>query len=229
MIKKGFFALLMVISFIGIAQEKDAITLKNEGNEAYKNKDFSTAYTAYSAALTLLEKDGIVDTTYIYNAGYCAFKADKLEQAIPYLEKTIELNYKEEKPYVSLGQVYMKQDNLPKMEQVLNQGLTKYPEDKTLKKLMSHCYLKQGLEFYKIGNDIKSKANSSGLNTSDPEAFKAEYTKADEEFKKALPLMEKSVSFDEKNDKALKALQNIYVNLEMAEKADEIKVKLESL
>jgi len=219
----------MVLSFIGFAQEKDAITLKNEGNEAYKNKDYSAAYSSYSAALMLLEKDGIVDTTYIYNAGYCAFKAEKLDQAIPYLQKSIELNYKEEKPYVSLGQVYMKQDNLPKMEQVLTQGLAKYPEDKTLKKLMSHCYLKQGLEFYKVGNDIKSKANTSGLNTSDPESFKSEYAKADEEFKKALPLMEKSVSYDEKNDKALKALQNIYVNLEMAEKAEEVKVKLESL
>lgn len=221
--KQLFVALFLFTSIIANSQEKDANALKNEGNEAYKNKDFLGAYNAYAGALTMLEKEGKVDTAYIYNAGYCAFKAEKLAEAIPFLEKSIALNYKEEKPYVSLAQVYMKQDDLAKMEQTLTSGLAKFAEDKTLKKLMSHCMLKQGLEFYNAGNDIKSKANNSGLNTTDPEAFKAEYAKADEEFKKALPFMEKAYQYDTTNDKALKALQNIYTNLEMTDKADALK------
>ncbi|MCK9209000.1 MAG: hypothetical protein M0P66_17950 [Salinivirgaceae bacterium] len=224
--KQLFLALFLSLTLGVFAQEKDANTFRNEGNEAYKNKDFSGAYQAYASALTLLEKEGVVDTAYIYNAGYCAFKAEKLTEAIPYLEKSIELNYKEEKPYVSLAQVFMKQDDLSKMEQTLTSGLTKYPDDKTLRKLMSHCLLKQGLGFYNIGNDIKSKANNSGLNTTDPEAFKAEYAKADEEFKKAMPLMEKAYEYDNTNDKVMKALQNIYSNLEMTDKAEEMKAKI---
>ena len=209
--KQLFLALFLGLTLGVFAQEKDANTFRNEGNEAYKNKDFSGAYQAYASALTLLEKEGVVDTAYIYNAGYCAFKAEKLTEAIP---------------YVSLAQVFMKQDDLSKMEQTLTSGLTKYPDDKTLRKLMSHCLLKQGLGFYNIGNDIKSKANNSGLNTTDPEAFKAEYAKADEEFKKAMPLMEKAYEYDNTNDKVMKALQNIYSNLEMTDKAEEMKAKI---
>jgi tetratricopeptide (TPR) repeat protein len=229
MIKKGIYIVLMVLSVQGFSQVKDANTLIKQGNQAYANKDFLGAYQAYDSALVMLSKEGKVDTTNIYNAGYCALKANKFNEAIPYLEKSIELNYKAEKPYVSLGQVYMKLNDLVKMEKVLSEGLIKYPTNGDLSKLMSNCYLKQGLEFYKIGNDIKSKANNSGLNKTDTVAFRAEYAKADDQFRKALPYMESAVKYDEKNDKALKALQNIYVNLEMTAQAEDIKKKLETL
>ena len=41
--------------------------------------------------------------------------------------------------------------------------------------------------------------------------------------------MEKSYEFDKKNDKALKALQNIYTNLEMTDKANEIQTKINAM
>jgi len=229
MIRKGIFIVLMVLSLQGFSQVKDANTLIKQGNQAYAAKDFLGAYQAYDSALMILSKEGKVDTTNIYNAGYCALKANKFNEAIPYLQKSIELNYKAEKPYISLGQVYMKLNDLTNMEKVLSEGLSRYPANSDLSKLMSNCALKQGLEYYKIGNDIKSKANNSGLNKTDTVAFRSEYAKADSEFRKALPYMENAVKYDEKNDKALKALQNIYVNLEMTAEADEIKKKLETL
>jgi outer membrane protein assembly factor BamD (BamD/ComL family) len=41
--------------------------------------------------------------------------------------------------------------------------------------------------------------------------------------------MEKSYEYDSTNDKALKALENIYTNLKMTEKAEEVKAKLETM
>ena len=41
--------------------------------------------------------------------------------------------------------------------------------------------------------------------------------------------MEKSYEFDPTNDKALKALENIYTNLEMTDKASETKAILEKM
>lgn len=222
-------ALLMGLSVSLIAQEKDANTLKNEGNEAYKNKNYKEAFTAWSEAITLMEAEGTEDDALVYNTGYAAFKAKKYDEAIPYFNKSIAKNYKDSKPYIFLGQVYMKADDLDNMEKILLEGLEKYKDDKTLKKLASHLYLKKGLEFYNAGNDIKSAANNSGLNESDPESFKAEYAKADEEFKKALPFMKKAYEYDEKNDNALKALQNIYTNLEMTEEANEAQAKLDAM
>ncbi|MGE4290140.1 MAG: tetratricopeptide repeat protein [Salinivirgaceae bacterium] len=227
--KQLLFALFLGLSVSMVAQDKDANTFKNEGNESWKNKDYKGAYEAWAQALSLLDAEGTVDDALIYNTGYAAFKADKYKEAIPYFTKAIELSYKDSKPYAFLAQVHMKMDDLDAMEKTLIKGLAKYNADKTLKKLAAHCYLRKGLEFYNVGNDIKSAANNSGLNETDPEAFKAEYARADEEFKKALPYMEKSYEYDASNDKALKALQNIYTNLEMTDKANEIQTKLDAM
>jgi tetratricopeptide (TPR) repeat protein len=212
-----------------IAQDKDANTLKDEGNEAYKNKNYKEAFEAWAQALTLLDAEGTIDEALIYNTGYCAYKAKMQKEAIPYFEKAIELGYKESKPYQMIAVIEYKLDMIDEMIEICQKGLETYADDDKLKDYASKAYLKKGLEFYNAGNDIKSAANSSGLNESDAEAFKAEYARADEEFKKALPFMKKSYEFDNSNDKALKALQNIYTNLEMTEEANEAQTKLDAM
>ena len=108
-------------------------------------------------------------------------------------------------------------------------GWEKYPDDTKLKDYASKAYLKKGLEYYKAGNKIKKAANDSGLNESNPEQFNAEYAKADVQFNEALPFMIKSYEYNNKNDKTLKALKNIYTSLKMDDKASDAKAKLEAL
>jgi tetratricopeptide (TPR) repeat protein len=227
--KKVLLALFIGLTLNAAAQEKDANTFKNEGNEAYKNKDFTAAFNAYTEALKLLDAEGTVDEALIYNAGYCAYKAGLEKEALPYFQKSIELAYKESKPYQMVAVIQYKLDDIDGMIETCNKGLEKYTDDDKLKDYASKAYLKKGLDFYNVGNDIKSKANESGWNETDPDKFIAEYAKADEEFKKALPFMEKSYEYDSTNDKALKALENIYTNLKMTEKAEEVKAKLETM
>jgi len=139
------------------------------------------------------------------------------------------LGYKQSKPYQLLAVVYYKANEVDKMIENCESGLEKYPNDAKLKNLTSKGYMKKGLSFYNKGNEIKKAANDSGLNQSDPEKFTAEYAKADTEFKKALPYFEKAYEYNNKNKKALKALENIYRNLDMTDKADKAKAKLESM
>jgi pilus assembly protein Flp/PilA len=157
--------LFIALSFISIglfAQEPDAVTLTNQGNDALKAKDYKTAFENYSKAIELNEKQGKIDTAMIYNTGYCALKSDMDNEAIPYYKKAIALGYKEVKCYESLAKIYSDRKMLDSMEMILTEGLAKFPAEESLKKFMSICYLKQGLVFYNSGNDIKSAANKSG-------------------------------------------------------------------
>jgi len=232
--KQVLLALLIGFSVSLFAQEEnknaEAINkYKEEGNAAYKDKNYEEAFKAYAEALKLLDTEGTVDEALIYNAGYCAFKAKKYNDAIPYFEKSIELGYKQSKPYQLLAVVYYKANKVDDMITNCEAGLKKYPNDAKLKDLTSKAYVKKGLTYYNKGNSIKKTANESGWNESDPEKFTAEYAKADEEFKNALPFFEKAYEINNKSKKALKALENIYRNLDMTEKADEAKAKLDAM
>lgn len=227
--KRVLLALLIGFTLNSFAQDKDANTYKSEGNEAYKSKDYAGAFKAYAEALKLNDAEGVVDEALIYNAGYCAYKAKQYDEATPYFQKSMELGYKESKPYQMVAVIQYKQKDIDNMIETCNKGLEKYPTDAKLKDYASKAYLKKGLDFYKEGNKIKKAANESGLNETDADKFNAEYAKADIEFNKALPFMEKSYEFNNKNDKTLKALQNIYTSLKMTEKADDAKAKLEAL
>jgi len=231
--RKIFLALLIGFSLSMYAQEgseKTGIEYNNEGNEFVRNKDFKSAYNSYLKAIEIFDADGsVIDNNLIYNTGYCAFKAKKYDEAIPYFEKSIEIAYKESKPYIYLTQVYMKKKDLENMEKWVLAGLEKYESDKSLNKLAGICYQKQGLIFYKEGNKIKKVANESGWNESDPDKFTAEYARADKEFEKALPFIEKAYKYNSNSKNTLKALQNIYTNLEMTEEASKVKTKLDAM
>ncbi|MBE9468767.1 MAG: tetratricopeptide repeat protein [Bacteroidetes bacterium] len=229
--KKITLIALLIFSIISLtAQEKkNANAFIKEGNEAYKIKNYDEAFSSFKQAIVLLEAENKVDTPLVYNTGYCAFKSKKYDEALPYFNKSIELNYKKSKPFIYKAQILSKNKNYKEMETTLNNGLKLYGEDKNLNKLMSSCFFKQGLVFYKEGNKIKKAANESGMNKTDPEKFKAEYAKANLKFQEALTFMEKAYTYNTKNKTVLKALINIYSNIEMKDKADKIKKELELL
>ncbi len=225
------YRILTLTLFIGLtlstlAQEKDAVTYNNEGNEFVRNKDYKSAYQAYIKAIELYKAEGKTDTALVYNTGYCAYKSKKYDDALPYLKQAADFGYKGAKPYIYLAQIQSKKKDYDGMEEYLLKGLEKYPKDKNLNKLMGSMYLKKGLVFFKQGNKIKKAANDSGLNKTDPDKFKAEYAKADEQFKKALPFFEKSRKYSPKNKSTLKALKNVYTSLNMTDKAAEVEKAL---
>ena len=204
----------------------------NKGNAAVQLKDYKGAFENYQKAFDLYEKQGkakdIAPET-IYNAGYCAHKANLHDDAITYLKKAIELNVKEAKPYQNLAETYKAKKDNEMFEKTLEEGLAKYPDDKALNKLMANLYVSKGNAFYKEGTKIKADANKSGLSQSDPDAYNAELEKSKAEFEKALPLIEKAYKYDNKNKNALKMLSNIYTALEREDDAAKIKAELDAI
>ena len=204
----------------------------NKGNAAVQLKDYKGAFEIYQKAFTLYEKQGkakdIAPET-IYNAGYCAHKANLHDDAITYLKKAIELNVKEARPYQNLAETYKAKKDNEMYEKTLEEGLAKYPNDKALNKLMANLYVQKANVFYKKGNEIKKAANDSGLSQTDADAYNAELDKSKAEFEQALPLVEKAYKYDSKNKNALKILQNVYTALDRPEDAEKIKAELDAL
>ena len=228
---------LLSIALVAMALSLNAQTTEapedfvNKGNAAVQLKDYKGAFENYQKAFTLYEKQGkakdIAPET-IYNAGYCAHKANLHDDAITYLKKAIELNVKEARPYQNLGTYKAKKDN-EMYEKTLEEGLAKYPNDKALNKLMANLYVQKANVFYKKGNEIKKAANDSGLSQTDADAYNAELDKSKAEFEQALPLVEKAYKYDSKNKNALKILQNVYTALDRPEDAEKIKAELDAL
>ena len=94
---------------------------------------------------------------------------------------------------------------------------------------LTEAFLKQGIVYYNEGNLIKKAANESGWNESDPDKFKAEYARADAEYEKALPYMLEAYELDPKSKSAVKALVNIYTNLDKQEEVDKFNAILEKI
>lgn len=229
--KKVILMLFVAMAAFGAtAQEKGAIDYNNDGVAAYKAKDYKSAFESFSKAIELYEAAGeAVTNDLVYNTGYSGFKAKKYEDAIPYFNKSIEAKFKASKPYVYLTQCYMKLKDLDNMEKAALAGLALYPDDKSLNKLAAACYSKQGVVYYNEGNKIKKTANESGMNESDPDAFNAEYERANGEFETALPYFEKSYGYNPTSKNTLKALANIYSTLKMDDKAAKIQGELDAM
>ena len=134
---------LLLLCVMLFAQE-DANYYKNEGNTAYKEKNYEMAYESYAKALELLAQDNIVDTALIYNTGYCAYKSKKYSEAISYFEKSVENKYKKTKPVQYVISCQMKLKDLDKAEEAALKGLELYPDDEKLKGLTGTVYLKKG-------------------------------------------------------------------------------------
>ena len=229
---------LLSIALVAMALSLNAQTTEapedfvNKGNAAVQLKDYKGAFENYQKAFDLYEKQGkakeIAPET-IYNAGYCAHKANLHDDAITYLKKAIELKVKDAKPYQNLAETYKAKKDNEMYEKTLEEGLAKYPNDKALNKMMANLYVQKGNAFYKKGNDIKKAANESGISQTDADAYNAELEKSKAEFEQALPLVEKAYQYDSKNKNSLKILSNIYTALDRPEDAEKIKAELDAL
>lgn len=217
--KLGVLVSVLFISIVIFAQE-DANSLKNEGNNAYREKNYKKAFESYAGAIMLLAEENVIDTPLVYNTGYCAYKSKYYDVALEYFQKSAEYKYKKSKPYQYIVSCNMKLKNLDAAEKAVLDGIVSYPDEKKLKDLAGTVYLKKGIVFYNAGNKIKKAANESGMNKTDPEAFKAEYAKADEQYKLAMPFVEKAYEYNSENEKIIKALKNVYISLDMTDKAD---------
>jgi|GEM_PF-1123137 len=180
-------------------------TYTNVGNAAIKNKDFPKALDFYEKALAKLGNKPIVDTSMIYNMGYCAMNSKAYEKALKYFDQVISMNYKKVNAMVNKADIYRitknNEENLKTLEAAY---ALKADDPKVLSRLASY-YVSQANAFYSKGSSILTKVNgqitAGKLKTSD-EPYKQAEKEAVEEFKKALPLADKALGYDPTNASA---------------------------
>ena len=209
--KRFFLALTMCLGIVvGFAQdEKSAVDLKNEGNDALRDKNYPTALNLYEQALSKWGEEP-KDTAMVYNMAVCAYQTKDFDKAIKYLDESVALNYKKETALLYKANVYKAMKNDDGYEKTLEEALANSPNDAKLKDMLAKVYLKEANVFYTAGAKILQSAaadvTAAKYKTTD-EPYKAAVEKSKDEFKKALPLIDKALVVDPENatGKQLKA------------------------
>ncbi|MBV5312644.1 MAG: tetratricopeptide repeat protein [Prolixibacteraceae bacterium] len=201
--KRFFLAIVLFFSIaVGFAQdEKTAIDLKNEGNEALRTKDYSKALQLYEQALGKWGTDP-KDTAMVYNMAVCAYQTKSFDKAIKLLDESIALNYKKSTAILYKANTYKALKKDAEYLKTLEEALVLSPNDDKIKGMLASVYVKEANVFYTAGATILKTAAAdvaaAKYKTTDPQYKDAE-GKAKEEFKKALPIIEKALGYDPNN------------------------------
>ena len=201
--KRFFLAIAFCFGIVvGFAQdEKSAIDFKNEGNEALRTKDYPKALQLYEQALSKWGTDP-KDTAMVYNMAVCAYQTKAFDKAIKLFDEAASLNYKKATALLYKANTYKAMKNDEAYVKTLEEALVVSPNDDKVKGMLAIVYVKEANVFYTSGATILKTAAAdvaaAKYKTTDPQYKDAE-AKAKEEFKKALPIIEKALSYDPNN------------------------------
>lgn len=201
--KRFFLGLIFCFGIIvGFAQdEKTAIDFKNEGNEALRAKDYPNALQLYEQALSKWG-DEPKDTAMVYNMAVCAYQTKDYDKALKYFDESIGLDYKKETALQYKANIYQLTKNDEEYEKALEAALAASPDDSKIKGRLATFYLKEANTYYSEGAKIlKGAADdvaASKYKTTD-DAYKKAVENAKDEFKKALPIVDKALAIDPAN------------------------------
>lgn len=201
---KKFF-LVIALSFgimAGYAQEeKSAAEITNEGNEALRAKDYVKALQLYEQAKSKMS-EAPQDTAMYYHMAYCAYQTKSYDKAITYFDESIKLDYKKETAVLYKANSYKALKKDDEYVKTLEEALAMSPDDAKIKGMLATVYLKSANVFYTNGAKILKAAAAdvaaSKYKTTDPQ-YKDADAKAKEEFKKALPIVDKALGYDPEN------------------------------
>ncbi len=145
--------------------------------------------------------------------------ANKVDDAMKYLEIAISKDPKNSSYYFAQGTLY---DKLLKTEEATNSYLKaiEYKED------YFDAYYNLGALYYNKG--VKQVDVANAVPSNQPEKYEEEKNKADIEFKKAIPYMEKAHEINPTDKFTMESLKTLYYRLKMLDKHAEIVEKMKN-
>lgn len=201
----------------GVAQEApDALQLKNDGNDALRDKNYKKALELFEKSLANWGEEE-QDNAMIYNAGYCAYKVKSFDKAVKYFGQSIDSNYKVSTAYLYKANAQRKNGDDEGFVETLEAGIAANSNDTKMKSMLSTYYLKEGNAYYKKGASILKEAAAdvaAGKFKTTDDQYKQATTEAKTEFKKALPFFDKALKLTPNDDtaKQLKAAATQAIN-----------------
>ncbi len=203
-----FFACIMLIGVLGAnAQvvEKTFAELKNEGNAAVNAKDYPKALDLYEQAIVKLGESPITDTMMVYNMGSFAFRAKNFEKALKYFDQSFSMNRMKVSSLLSKSDVLKVMKNDTESLKAMEAAYAIAPKDVKVKGKLANYYVGQASPIMAKGGEIINKAGAevaAGKLKPNDAAYKTALQDASAEFKKAMPLIDKALSYDETNANA---------------------------
>lgn len=162
-------------------------------------------------------------------------KNNKSQEALNNLNQAIAAKPNDHVLYFARGNMY---DNLSNPKDAKGKDLDK-PKDADEKMKLAEADYKKALElkpdyfdalynlgalYFNNGVNLGNKANS----ITDQKKYDVEIAKANDEFNKAIPILEKALSVNDKDRATMNALKSIYYRMNMKEKGDAMKEKLKN-
>jgi tetratricopeptide (TPR) repeat protein len=203
--KRIFFVCVMLIGVLfanAQVAEKTFAELKNEGNAAVKANDFPKALDLYEQAIVKLGDSPITDTMMVYNMGLFAFKAKNYEKALKYFDQSFSMNRVKVNSLLSKSDVLKIMKNDDESLKAMEAAFAIAPKDAKVKGKLAGYYVKDASIAYAKGSAIINKANAevtAGKLKASDAAYKTALESAAVEFKKAMPSIDKALSYDEAN------------------------------
>ena len=151
--------LLFVLTslFVGgvlFAQTDESGKVKNEGNAAWRAKNYKEAFTKWEQLIEF--KD---DAT-VYNVAVCANKLKDYTNAEKYFGMSIKNNYKVASSYQGMAVAQENLKKIPEMLQTLQDGIKATPgQNLKLEKAYSDYFAKEGQKFQKANDIVKAAEN----------------------------------------------------------------------
>jgi len=146
--------------------------------------------------------------------------ANKVDDAMKYLEIAISQDPKNSSYYFAQGTLY---DKLLRTEDAVNSYLKaiEFKED------YFDAYYNLGALYYNKG--VKQVDVANAVPSNQPEKYEEEKDKADIEFKKAIPYMEKAHEINPTDKFTMESLKTLYYRLKMLDKHAEIIEKMKNI
>jgi tetratricopeptide (TPR) repeat protein len=203
---------------------KEAAKYKYNGARTYQL--ISSSYISKQDTLGALEalKDGLkdypdnnaimVDLINIY------LNSNKSDDAMKYLDMAIQQDPENASFYFALGTLYDKLGNLEDSKKCYEKAIE-------LKEDYFDAYYNLGALYFNRG--VKQVDVANAVPANEPERYEAEKAKADVEFKKAIPYMEKAHECNPKDRYTLESLKALYYRQKMTDKQKEVEEKLKNL
>src|SRR5665648_351722 len=154
--KNVIFIFILCLSF-GTLMAQDAATFKNAGNAAIKAKDYAKAVANYEKAIAVWGT-AAPDYPMIYNTAVCAIQIKDYEKAVKYFDMAIAGNYNPEDSFFNKAMVLKLQKKNEEYVKVMNEGITKFPENTKFKSDLAKYYLRAGSVQYNNGAKLLKSA-----------------------------------------------------------------------
>jgi tetratricopeptide (TPR) repeat protein len=228
----------------------DTVIMFNAGLAAYNAKNFDKAIDYYRQAAkykyngaktvslianSFLQKKDTVSALQVLQDGLKEYSdngallvdiintymvANKVNEAMKYLDIAISQDPKNVTYYFARGTLF---DKLQKPED----AATNYLKAIELKEDYFDAYYNLGALYYNKG--VKQVDVANTIPSNQPEKYEVEKNKADVEFKKAIPYMEKALEIKPTDKYTLESLKTLYYRLKMMDKHAEIIEKMKNL